>query len=479
MKHNYDIELLGFPETEDEPAIAALAKTFAIEERQARKMVERAPCRVKTGASPKDTQRYVRALLKIGADVWVGNGPYHKTYRARDRRRRKERERLRGQFSPQATTKGLPTSGGYRQIENSSMGLDTGPGLASLPGPPPEPISTDERAPISRPVTRPATGPRIGRRTGSSRARVPFGLSAADDDGLFTAATPVFSPGQLLLMPQLAAAGAMAGARGGSAPFEINAGPLPAESQSSGAAPRFWRSIPGAFVAPLRGAGVQWMLLFLILGAVLVSIAHVAAIMFGIVKILVLGGLMVIFAGFTALQARFFGTCMAVAIGQLASPEKVGDLDDFKARYAMPGYFLLLGSIFLCAPMLIAGTRIPGLDPFDFKALLAHPTTLPFVLLPFLYWPMGLAKMAQSGSALEFADVPGVLRGWLHGRIEYLVIVLIGIVTFAGYVASVFLLGGSLLVSELVAFVLLPYACGVQGYLVGRLAAVRPRVLGV
>ena len=65
-------------------AVAGLMKTFGISDDHAGKMFDRIPVRVRTRATDVETERYVRSLLRIGAEVRVTNGPHVRVYMPED-----------------------------------------------------------------------------------------------------------------------------------------------------------------------------------------------------------------------------------------------------------------------------------------------------------------------------------------------------------------------------------------------------------
>ena len=80
----YDIEVLGFRDMRREDAVVGLMKTFGIDDDHAGKMFDRIPVRVRTRATDVETERYVRSLLRIGAEVRVTNGPHVRVYMPED-----------------------------------------------------------------------------------------------------------------------------------------------------------------------------------------------------------------------------------------------------------------------------------------------------------------------------------------------------------------------------------------------------------
>lgn len=70
----FTIEVLGFPGGSDVDAIAgSLADFFGISHEEGKRLVRKAPVRVKRNAPPDVTQQLVRQLRKLGADVLVRN----------------------------------------------------------------------------------------------------------------------------------------------------------------------------------------------------------------------------------------------------------------------------------------------------------------------------------------------------------------------------------------------------------------------
>ena len=101
----YDIEVLGFRGMGREEAVAGLMTTFGINIEHAGKMFDRIPIRVKTGATDVETERYVRSLLRIGAEVRVMNGPHVRVYMPEDLL---DRQPPLGSSAPQQTAGSAP-----------------------------------------------------------------------------------------------------------------------------------------------------------------------------------------------------------------------------------------------------------------------------------------------------------------------------------------------------------------------------------
>jgi hypothetical protein len=83
----FSVEVLGFPGGSDPDALAeSVSKFFGISLDEGRRLVKRAPIRVKRNAPPAVTQQLVRQLRKLGADVLVRNEQTgaEKTYHPRE-----------------------------------------------------------------------------------------------------------------------------------------------------------------------------------------------------------------------------------------------------------------------------------------------------------------------------------------------------------------------------------------------------------
>ena len=87
---SFTVEVLGFDEGADAEAVAAsVSSFFGISIEEGRRLVRKAPIRVKRGATPEVAQQLVRQLRKLGASVLVRNeqSGEDRTYHANDARR--------------------------------------------------------------------------------------------------------------------------------------------------------------------------------------------------------------------------------------------------------------------------------------------------------------------------------------------------------------------------------------------------------
>jgi hypothetical protein len=87
LETSFTVEVLGFREGADPEALAeAVSGFFGISMEDGRRLVRKAPVRVKRGASAEITQRLVKQLRKLGADVLVRNEQTgdERTYRSTD-----------------------------------------------------------------------------------------------------------------------------------------------------------------------------------------------------------------------------------------------------------------------------------------------------------------------------------------------------------------------------------------------------------
>lgn len=83
----FSVEVLGFPPGADPEELAkSVSECFGISVEEGRRMVVKAPLRVKKNAAPDVTQKLVRQLRKLGADVLVRNERTgeERTYRVGD-----------------------------------------------------------------------------------------------------------------------------------------------------------------------------------------------------------------------------------------------------------------------------------------------------------------------------------------------------------------------------------------------------------
>lgn len=87
VETSFTVEVLGFREGADPEALAeSVSGFFGISIEEGRRLVRKAPVRVKRRASPEVTQRLVKQLRKLGADVLVRNeqSGEERTYKASD-----------------------------------------------------------------------------------------------------------------------------------------------------------------------------------------------------------------------------------------------------------------------------------------------------------------------------------------------------------------------------------------------------------
>jgi hypothetical protein len=113
----YNIDLLGFEELDDASAAELLAKSFQIPIDRARSLVERAPVRVKSNVPKTDAQKYVGALLRIGADVKVAIGDHERIYRVAD---------IRAGRDPNESQEGPPSSWRERTASHNLPAVGSG-----------------------------------------------------------------------------------------------------------------------------------------------------------------------------------------------------------------------------------------------------------------------------------------------------------------------------------------------------------------
>jgi hypothetical protein len=439
----YDIELLGFPSVPEDEAARGLARTFGIAPDEALAMVRGAPRAVKSDCGPEDTQRFIKALLHIGADVSVSNGVRSKVYRTEVR----HRERSAPQRPP---------------VRPYELGPDDDDGLLRDPRP------FDVRAALgaSRAAPSQPSPPQVG-------APLPGATLAGAT--LATAMGPVApsppSPGPLASGVALPSRGPITAFRredSGGTKVPLS-GPV-------------WKHLGEALIYPVLGGGVRWMLVIAFVSAVLVGFSFLQLFMFGFMKILVMGLILMLLAGLYSLQARLLAFCLwGGATGDRGGPDPPGDLDEFKGNYALPGFVLLIASIGLYVPLFavaISRAKTAGLGAVvDF---LGSPLGTLLALLPFLYWPVGLALVAQKGTVAEIANAPGIIRGAWRGGFEYVLIAAIGLL--GPWVATVVPrlaedARAVIALQPLLLTVIFGYIAGVQGYLLGVLYRRKPGVL--
>lgn len=122
----FSVEVKGFPPDADPEVVSAsISGFFGISLEEGRRLVRKAPIRVKRGATPEVTQRLVRQLRKLGADVTVRNeqSGEERVYRAGDPRGSVDPER--DPLSPPSSKNNtLPSEDGDAPLQEKAPRVD-------------------------------------------------------------------------------------------------------------------------------------------------------------------------------------------------------------------------------------------------------------------------------------------------------------------------------------------------------------------
>lgn len=249
--------------------------------------------------------------------------------------------------------------------------------------------------------------------------------------------------------------------------------PLPARRYEEDDEPGFFSYILDCFVLPFRGQGISWLLAAL-----------------GVATVGVIGGLVPFFGwlvqllmslGLLALCARFFQSCLASTAAKGDRSSGLPEMSAFFGDFILPGIALSLWFISVYIPLLL--WLRSNWDGADLSTLLVAPVTLLLVAVPYILWPMALARAAVTGSFLSMWNIPRILLGIVRAPLRYGFVLLIGFLSalIPVVMLPVLTMGGSSLFVTLFIAVLqvaiMAYSHGVMGSLLGHLARMEPKVI--
>jgi hypothetical protein len=263
------------------------------------------------------------------------------------------------------------------------------------------------------------------------------------------------------------------------------ASPVPVARRSIPDLRGFWVSIFDGIALPFHGGGPYWIVAITI-WTVIVSLIGVLASFAPHYSI----GLTVSFFTMTsalAFSCDFFRVALwvpkmgerAIEGGPGLEPERILHVY-FKSGLLLSSFGLLL---VLPAIWWAYDSLAPDgfSDPNALFELALHPVTWLLLVLPGVYWPMGVALTALTNSFASIWNVPLVVRGILRAPAEYFVVASIGHLAFLVTGGGLLLVGSSMgLTGELAQSTLgLPLAVshGIHGALMGHLVRARPDVL--
>ncbi len=241
----------------------------------------------------------------------------------------------------------------------------------------------------------------------------------------------------------------------------------------------FFEALPSAFLMPLRGRGISWMLLI----GVFTFVALFA--MIGITLVLLLIPFasflvnLVLFGVLLTLNARFFFATFSAAAQHEEQPEPFPELSESRSELIMGGIVLLGWFATAFLPLYLWISRLGGNPRSGLVSLMFFFFLL---FLPFFFWPISLVRMA-SGSISRMWYFHESVRAILQTPIKYTLVVLFG---FLAGVVPVLL--SNLLQSAKLGFFVgllalfvsclpLTYAHGVMGAMMGYLANETPEIL--
>jgi hypothetical protein len=239
--------------------------------------------------------------------------------------------------------------------------------------------------------------------------------------------------------------------------------------------PGFFASLSKAFLMPLRGRGISWMLMlgvcsflsiFVLIGTLFIPFVGV------FLRLAVLAFLL-------TLNARFFFSTFSAALVNDNEPGPVPDIRNDQKELLISGMVLFLWFVTAYLPLYF-WQKTYGIPPQQFTI-----QWLPYVLLlflPFYLWPISLVQMT-AGSLLGMWNFPRIILRILRVHIRYFMIVLFGFIAgiipfFIAHLISTktsgFIIGASIL---FIACLSSGYAHGVMGSMVGDLALKQPDIL--
>jgi hypothetical protein len=195
-------------------------------------------------------------------------------------------------------------------------------------------------------------------------------------------------------------------------------------------------------------------------------------------------GLIVMFVAYTSLIAfacDYYRVCMWQPV---VGEDTIDVAPSFEAplllnRYIRSGMHLSLFAFATQVPV-IAWLSMSLLDGAPVLELLANPVTWLLFAFPYLYWPMGVAIASLANDSSAVWNVLAGLRAILRAPLEYLTIVLVGLLVLTVSWTVLALFGSLMGVAGAVlsGTVGLPLALshGIQGALMGHLARARGEV---
>ena len=242
----------------------------------------------------------------------------------------------------------------------------------------------------------------------------------------------------------------------------------------------FYSAIPEMMVLPLRGPGLTWLIsitavqFLTMFGSAFVMIAMP---IFGLIFV------MIATAALLALLGKYFQACLWSTVHREDEPNNMPDFSEIKSELITPGLSLTIFAIVVTlGPMWMWSTHLLRegvLNPFS------SPITWLLLVLPVIYWPIGLAMCAESNSFMSIWNLPRGFLGIARVPLKYGVVVLMGIIAFIlPIVLSGVLMRSSAgvlmqLVGILIAAVPTAYSHGVMGALMGKLIRRHPEILGL
>ena len=242
----------------------------------------------------------------------------------------------------------------------------------------------------------------------------------------------------------------------------------------------FYSAIPEMMVLPLRGPGLTWLISITAVQFVTMfcsAFVMIAMPIFGLIFV------MIATAALLALLGKYFQACLWSTVHREDEPNTMPDFTEIKSELIAPGLSLTIFSIVITlGPMWIWGTHLARqgvLNPFS------SPVTWLLLVLPVIYWPIGLAMCAESNSFMSIWNLPRGFLGIAKVPLKYGVVVLMGVIAFIlPIVLSGVLMRSSAgiliqLVGILIAAVPTAYSHGVMGALMGKLIRRHPEILGL
>ncbi|MCB9638178.1 MAG: hypothetical protein H6728_00490 [Myxococcales bacterium] len=240
----------------------------------------------------------------------------------------------------------------------------------------------------------------------------------------------------------------------------------------------FFGGLKHAFLMPLHGRGMTWMMLIGIL--TLVSLFAFIGVTIATILLPPVGWLvnLLIFGALLTLNARYFFATFSAAINNEDEPESFPDLSERRGELLMGG-LVLLGWIVTSMLPLYFWLRSLGGRPQGFS----YAVSLFLILLPFFFWPISLVQMA-SGSISRMWNFPASLKAISQTPLKYSLVVLLGFLAGLAPMLLSFVvrqsIGGGFMIGIFVMFLgCLPmaYSHGTMGAMMGYLALETPEIL--